>query len=187
MIMRIKASEEGQCKVSTKLYGQHITHSPVIVPVMDDPEKHLAEMGIFLSDQNAIKSPAQVTKEEPRTSDISAKVDNFTQYEEIIQEETVTVEVAEEEKGGLNQFNEGPNAENEVEVCEKSLSVDLEEVSESELVECEKSLTENLEDVTETELEVCHDVETDPVRIDLTDGDNCIDDQGLKDPHNLYH
>ena len=58
--MRIKASEEGQYEVSTKLYGQHITHSPVIVPVMNDPEKHLVEMGIFLSDQNAIKSSAQV-------------------------------------------------------------------------------------------------------------------------------
>ena len=107
-------------------------------------------MGIFLSDQDANKSSAQVTKEEPRTSVISVNVDNFTQYEEIIPDETV--EVAEE----------GPNAENEVEVCEKK-------VCETEFVDCEKSLKENLE---ETELRVCIGVER--------DGDTFIDDQDFK-------
>ena len=169
MMMRIKASEEGQFEVSIKLYGHHVTNSPVIVPVMDDPENHLAEIGIFQSDQNSSKSSAQVTKEEPRPSTIPIMVDNFSQHEENTLVETV--EVPEEENDKHFQFNGGPNAENEVEVCQKSLSVDLEEVCETELVDCEISLTENLENVSET----------DPVHVNHTDGDTCINDQEITD------
>ena len=143
MMMRIKASEEGQYEVSTKLYGHHVTNSPMIVPVMDDPEKHLAEIGIF-------QSSGQVSKEESRPSVIPVKVDNSTQYEENTHEGTV--EVAEEENGEHFQFNEGPNSENEVEICLKSLSENLEEVS-----------------------------ERDPIHTDLTDVDTCTDDQDCKE------
>ena len=94
MKMRIKASEEGQYVISTKLYGQHVTNSPVIVPVMDYPEKHLAEMGIFLADINSSKF-----SDESRMSAGPVKVDKFTQYEANTLDETMKVA----EEGNLEE------------------------------------------------------------------------------------
>ena len=153
MMMRIKAPEEGQFEVSTKLYDHHVLNSPVILPVMEDPEKHLAEIGIIMSEKSVNYSPAEVLKEEARQSAISVKVDKSTQFEEI---------TLETDHGQDNEFNKGPNAENEVELPETSLLDDM-------------------EDVDETELGACVEVETDPVSIDLTDGDTYMDDQDLKE------
>ena len=153
MMMRIKAPEEGQFEVSTKLYDHHVLNSPVILPVMEDPEKHLAEIGILMSEKSANYSPAEVLKGEARQSAISVKVDKSTQFEEI---------TLETDHGQDNEFNKGPNAENEVELPETSLLDDM-------------------EDVDETELGACVEVETDPVSIDLTDGDTYMDDQDLKE------
>ena len=48
MKMRFKAMERGVYTISVKLYGFHITNSPMVIPVDDVPEELLAKVGLSL-------------------------------------------------------------------------------------------------------------------------------------------
>ena len=155
MMMRVKTSEEGQYVISTKLYGHHVTNSPVTLPVMDDPEKHLAEMGIHdlgcTTNQPHLED-GDVMKEQTQSSSIpSKKAEQSTRFEE---SDTIMGDSVEENVQD-HQFNGGPNFDNERE--------------DSETISAKK-----VEDFVSDEAE-------NPIPIDFTDVGRCPNDQDYKD------
>lgn len=73
--VRFKVQDEGVYLVSVKLYNHHIRQSPVLVPVLDDPDQSLAKLGLALSsadnpDSSVLSAASELDTSESREYEV---------------------------------------------------------------------------------------------------------------------
>ena len=77
--IRFKVWEEGVYMVSVRLYNHHISQSPILLPVLDDPAQCLAKLGLVVLNSVKINTPIQSVISEQGSS---IKVKGFSKSDQ---------------------------------------------------------------------------------------------------------